>query len=234
MDAAEPALDFAIRQTLGEGCETPWQKADAVAEIAPLLARLPSSVERGDYCRRLALFAGTEARHVEEAVRAASRGQDARDAVPVQARRNGPEERNLAQLVRAMIEHPSLVEQLEISEFRQLVAQGPLTELALAVVAAAQEGPLRPASLAEDLSPEARAYLHEFSVQEQTSQFENASQTLRDTLNWLRKQRRREQQRELTASLRDPGVDAVSVLREKQKLVSKQASTSSPPSRLLP
>ncbi|MGE4650078.1 MAG: DNA primase [Myxococcota bacterium] len=233
VDSAEPALDFAMRQTMSEGCETPWQKADAVAEIAPLLARLPSSVERGDYCRQLALYAGTEARHVEEAVRAASRGKDARDAVPVQARQNGPEERNLAQLVRAMIEHPSLAEQLEISEFRQLVTQGPLTELALAVVTAAQDGPLLPASLADDLSPEARAYLHEFAVQEQTSELENASQTLHDTLNWLRKHRRRAQQRELTARLRDPGVDAVSVLREKQELVSKPASTSSPPSRLI-
>lgn len=230
VDVAEPALDFAIRRALGEGCETPWQKADAVAELAPLLARLPSSVERGAYCRQLALAAGTEARHVAEAVRAAGRGQDAREALPVQARRKGPEERNLAQLVRALIEHPSLAEEVEISEFRQLVAQGPLTELALAIVGAAQQGSLQPAALAEDLSPEASRFLHEFSVQQQISEFDSASRTLHDTLSWLRKQRSRERQRELTSSLRNPGVDAESVLREKQAIVSKETvPTSTPP-----
>ena len=230
--SAEPALDFAIREALGEGCETPWQKADAVAELAPLLARMPSSVERGEYCRRLALAADTEARHVEEAVRAANRGQDAREALPVEERRTGPEERNLAQLVRALIEHPSLAEELEIAELRQLVANGPLTELAFAIVAAVQQGPLRPEVLAEELSPDARRLLHEFSVQEQTSEFQNASRTLRDTLRWLRKQRRRERQRELTAQLRDPDVDAKSVLIEKQSIVSDEVSESSAPPRL--
>jgi len=232
VDSAEPALDFAIRRALGEGCETPWQKADAVAELAPLLARLPSSVERSDYCRQLALAAGTEARHVEEAVRAAGRGQDAREALPVQVRRKGPEERNLAQFVRALIEHPSLAEDLEISELRELVSQGPLTELALAIVAAVQQGSLRPEALAEEVSSEARRLLHEFSVQEQSSELENASRTLHDTLIWLRKQRRRERQRALTSSLRDSRVDAESVFKEKQAIVSDDASRPASAQRL--
>jgi len=50
VDEAPPALEIAIRRATAKGCGTPWEKADAVAAVAPLIALVPSGVERGEYC----------------------------------------------------------------------------------------------------------------------------------------------------------------------------------------
>jgi DNA primase len=49
IDSAPPALDLTIQRALAGGCETPWEKADVVAAVAPLLVALPDPVERGEY-----------------------------------------------------------------------------------------------------------------------------------------------------------------------------------------
>ena len=82
VDQAAPALDRVIERALAQGSATPAAKADAVAAVAPLLALIPSPVERAGFEQQLALSVGVEVRHVEAAVRAAQRGQDPRDAVP--------------------------------------------------------------------------------------------------------------------------------------------------------
>jgi DNA primase len=105
IDGAPPALEVAIERAVAKGCDTPWEKSDAVAAVAPLIALVPSAVERGEYCARVALAMGSEARHVEAAVRLVARGGDARDAMPVAPRRRGPEERKILQLVRRLLEH---------------------------------------------------------------------------------------------------------------------------------
>ena len=79
IDSAPPALELAIQRAVAGGCDTPWEKADAVAAVAPLLAVLPDPVERGEYTRRLAMVCGSDARDVEAVVRRVARGESAPD-----------------------------------------------------------------------------------------------------------------------------------------------------------
>jgi len=74
VDEAPSAIELVIRRAVARGCKTPWEKADAVASVAPVLALVESAVERTDYCVQLAFAVGTEERHVQSAVRAAARG----------------------------------------------------------------------------------------------------------------------------------------------------------------
>jgi DNA primase len=223
VESAPAALDVLIDRAAAAGIETPWQKADAVAAVAPLLSRVPSALERGEYCARLALSVGTEVRHVEAAVRAAERGEDARDAVPIDARRTGPEERNLRQLARNLVEHPKLGRRLAREELARLLPSGPLAELILAVVDAAEDEPtLRIADLAAALSDAARAILHALAVAEDAISEEIAARTVDDTLEWLREQRRKQNEREITRRLRSAELEPDEKLRllaERQRLL---------------
>jgi DNA primase len=192
VEQAPPALDVVIERAARAGTETPWQKADAVALVAPLLSRIPSALERGEYCARLAMAVGTEVRHVEAAVRAVERGEDARDAVPVGPRQAGPEDRIVRQLARCLVEHPALAADLERAELSELLPRGPHTELALALADAARSGrAARVSEIAESLSNEARQLLHALSVDGDPVPEANAARTVRDTVIWLREQRRK-------------------------------------------
>jgi DNA primase len=223
VDAAASAVDVLIDRAAAGETSTPWDKADAVAAVAALLARIPSAVERHEYCSRLALAVGTEARHVQAAVRAAERGEDARDAVPVAPRRNGPEERNLRQLARSLVEHPALGSRVPRDELAALVAACPLTELIDALVAAAAAGrAVDLEAVAAQLGDEARALLRSLAVDDEALDEEAARRTVDDTLQWLRNRQLKRQKRELTQQLRDPGADADAVLREKQRLISEK------------
>ncbi len=216
-------MDVAIDRAAAGDTSTPWAKADAVAAVAPLLARIPSAVERHEYCNRLALAVRSEARHVEAAVRAAGRGDDARDAVPVAARRDGPEERNLRQLARSLFEHPALGSRVGRDELAALVAPCPLGELIFALVdAGAAGGGLDVEAVAAQLGDEARALLRSLAVDDEALDEEVARKTVDDTLEWLRKRQLKRQKRELTQQLRDPGADADAVLKEKQRLISEK------------
>ena len=192
IEAAVPALELIIDRAAREGHETPWQKADAVAAVAPLLACIPKAQERSDYSMRLAMAVGTEARHVEAAVRAAERGEDAREAVPIGPRRAGPEDRNVRQLARCLVEHPSLAGGMDRSELADLLPPGPHAEVVLALADAAEAGrAVRISELAANLSEEARHLLHALSVDGDPVPEPNAARTVRDTVGWLRDQKRK-------------------------------------------
>jgi DNA primase len=81
VEAAPPALSLVIRRAAAAGCRTPWERADAVAVVAPLLALLPDPVERGEFARELALAVGAETRDVEASLRRQRRGEEAETAV---------------------------------------------------------------------------------------------------------------------------------------------------------
>ena len=74
---------------------SPWERADAVGHVAPLLARIQDPVERGEFARQLALAVGTEPHDVEAAVRRELRGgSGSDDDVPEPGpRRETPEDR---------------------------------------------------------------------------------------------------------------------------------------------
>jgi DNA primase len=222
VDAAPPALDVLIERAARAGTETPWQKADAVAAVAPLLARVPSALERGEYCARLALAVGTEPRHVEAAVRAAERGEDAREAVPIDVRRAAPEERNLRQLTRCLVEHPGLSGQLAGVALEELLPRGSHAELIAAIAGSAADGRISVPQLAASLSEPARALLHALSVEGDAVPEEIAARTVADTLEWLREQRRRRVERDITRRLRSAELDPDEkrrLLEERQRLL---------------
>ncbi len=81
VDEAPPALTLAIRRAARAGCRTPWERADAVAAVAPLVALLPDPVERGEFARELALAVGAEPRDVEAALRRDRRGEEPEAAI---------------------------------------------------------------------------------------------------------------------------------------------------------
>jgi DNA primase len=217
VDSARPALEWMISRAVAKGCSTPWQKADAVEAVSPLLALIPSSVERSEYCTQLALAVGTEARNVETAVRRTQRGEDASDAMPIAPQRRGPEERNVLQLVRSLLEHPQHAQRISLDELTTLVTDRPLSELVRALVEAAQSDvPLDIERVAEGLDPQAGNRLRELAAGEALPE-ESARRTIDDTIVWLRRRRQKEEARELTAKLRDPETDHEALLSAKAK-----------------
>jgi DNA primase len=217
VDEAPSALDVMIRRAVARGCSTPWEKADAVAAVAPLIALVPSDVERAAHCAQVALAVGSEAHHVESAVVKAGRGEDARDAVPTSPRRRSHEERIVLQLVKSLLEHPQHAQRITLDEVTALVTDPDLAALVRALIEAAGHGPrLDIERIASGLEGDAVRHLRSAATAEAIDE-EVASQTIDDTLGWLRRRRRREEDRALTARLRDPGSDWRVVLEEKER-----------------
>jgi DNA primase len=229
VEEAPPALEAVIERAVAAGVATPWAKADAVASVAPLLALVPSSVERAEFARRLALAVGTEVRHVEAALRAQSRGEDVRDVLPAAPRQSGPEERNLRRLARCLVEHPALVERVAADELPVLVPEGAVGELVLALVDAATAAGVDVEELAGRLSSEAGALLRALAVSDDPLEETVAARAIDDTVAWLRRRRNKQQQQAITDQLRSPGSDASALLEKKQRLKSmKNPVTHSP------
>jgi DNA primase len=217
VDSAQPALDIVISRAVAKGCATPWQKADVVEALAPLLALIPSAVERGEYCAQVALAVGSEAHNVEAAIRRTQRGEDAREEIPVEPKRRGPEERNVLQLVRSLLEHPQHAQRISLDELTALVTDRPLADLVRALVEAARsDEPLDVERIAEGLGAEAGNRLRELAAGESLPE-DSARRTIDDTIRWLRRRRNREEARELTAKLRDPDSDHDALLTAKTK-----------------
>jgi DNA primase len=217
VDEAPPALEIVVRRAVAGGCKTPWEKADAVAAVAPLIALVPSEVERAEYCKLLGLAVGSEPRHVETAVRRAGRGEDARDAMPLAPRHTGPEERNVLQIVRGLIEHPQHAQRIKLDEVAALVSDPELVVLLRALIEAPREsGQIDIEKVAEGLSERPRKLLRSQSAADEIDEAK-ASQTIDDTLAWLRHRRKKEAARALTERLRDPNSDWRELLAEKDR-----------------
>jgi len=115
VDGAVPAIDLVIGRAMAEGCNTPWEKADAVARVAPLLACVPEAVERSELVRRLALRVDVDPKAVEQAVRRARPGArgdagdaELREAPPEAPRRADRRVRWAQDLVAALLAEPGL------------------------------------------------------------------------------------------------------------------------------
>jgi DNA primase len=231
VDRAPDALDFAIDRAIARGCTSPAEKADAVAAVAPLLALVPSGVERSAFAQRLALSVGTELRHVEAAIRAASHGADARDAVPIPVRLNPVEDRKIRQLARSLVDHPKLAGRVSREEVHELVPAGPLRELIAALIEAAAEDRSVPLEeLAGRLGADEARLLHQLAVAgEEASEPGAAERTVDDTIRWLRKERLSERLRALTQRLRDPDADVQAILEEKDRLTKQRLAATHHP-----
>ncbi len=230
VDRAPAALDFAIDRTVARGCASPAEQADAVAAVAPLLALIPSGVERSGFAQRLALSVGTEVRHVEAAIRAAGRGEDARDAVPIPVREIGVQDRKIRQLARSLVDHPDLAGRVSREEVHELVPAGPLRELIAALLEAAAEDRSVPIEeLAGRLGGDEARLLRQLAVADEAIEASAAARTIDDTIRWLRKERLSERLRALTDRLRDPDADVQAILEEKERLTKQRLAATHHP-----
>jgi DNA primase len=145
VDAAEPAIELVIRRAVASGASTPWQKSDAVARVAPLVACVPDAVERSELVRRLALAVDTDPRAVEQAVRRARPGAgdaEERETAPEAPRRADPRVRWVRNnLLAPLLADPGLAGAVPHAVLCGLIPESPERRaLELALVAAARHG----------------------------------------------------------------------------------------------
>ena len=223
VDQSVPALDRVIERAVGRGRSTAWEKADAVAAVAPLIALIASPVERGETERRLAFAIEIALQHVEAAVRAVGRGQDPREAVPIEPRRSGPEDRKFQQLARSLVQHPRLAGGIPRDELAVLLPAGPVRETIDVLAAADGEGhTVDLDKISERLGDEARSLLWRLAAGDETMEETVAAQTVVETLAWLRKRRRVEQKRAVTRQMHEPNADSAALLGEKQRQLDEE------------
>jgi DNA primase len=228
VEGAVPALERVITRAIERGRSTPAEKARAVADVAPLLAAIPAAVEAGEFARQLALRLDVDPHHVEAAVRAARRGEDPLDHVPVEPRREGPEQRKLERLACSLVHHPALAKEIAPPERDTLLPEGPVRALILALA----EGPAGGAYLeaaSERLSGEARDLLWRLAAGEERAEEALARRTLEETLGWLRKRARAQRKRELTRRMRESGADPMHLLAEKQRQLEEERALAKHP-----
>ncbi len=238
VDAAPPALARVIQRRVARGCATPWEKADAVAALAPLLARVPDPVERGEFARRLALATDVRPADVDAAVRRQARPDAAvEEDVPVPAARAaGPEERFAARLVRLLIDHPDLAPRLEAEEMGELVPEGPWSRILPRLLAEARSGAVQLSRVTDDLEgPEASLLLALAVGEEPALEAEAAERALADTLSRLQSRRHSEARRALTRRVaEDPNFDAAKFLEAKQQQLEERRGAHAPRARPAP
>jgi hypothetical protein len=162
-------------------------------------------------------------------VRKLQRGGDARDALPAAPRKSGPEERNVLQLAKSLIEHPHHAARISLEELVALVSDPMLASLVRALVEVAGEGgSLDVERVAERLDAEAGHRLRALAAEAALDE-ERAVRIIDDTMSWLRRRHQREEHRALTARLRDPDADPEELLAAKAKRIKKGNDDTHPP-----
>lgn len=220
VDDAPPGLRLAIDAAVSEGAGSPEAKADAVAAMAPLIAKIPEPTERTAWAQQVALSVGGREGDVLATVRAVARGERPEDAA-----RYVPDEpadprieRQLGTLVQALLQHPSCGHDLDLEALVSEVA-APLWRDLLPVLFAACRKGADPLAEAEDqLEPPLVARLHALAAGEGPVYDDeaHAGRALRDVVQWFERQRKRAAQRELTDRLRASPPDPQAVLRMKR------------------
>jgi DNA primase len=207
VDAAPPALDLAIRRACAVGVATPYQRADAVAAVAPLLARVPDPVERGEFARRLALASNAEARDVEAAVRkermsGADRMGDAASEPAPAPRVLSPAQRHFADALRILVDHADCARAVTSDALAALAPDDDFRALAAAVHELALANG-DPASLTDALEGERRRRFVALASEPRPDleSREHAARILRDELAWLARDQQRTRSRALTQSV---------------------------------
>lgn len=234
VDDAPDALELTIRNAVRHGIATPDQKADVVARVAPLVARVADAVSRDEYARRLALAINAAPAAVAAVVRDAARSSSQTPQVDSAAlglereRRDAPEERQLRALARLCLQQPQLIGDeiaLRIEEIvplgawkaiiREILEAGQQGELA-ATRAAGEGGGVDPFVVEARLDHESRARLREIAVDDTPIDAERSGeQVLGDLLGWFDERRHAAQGHELTRQLRISDEDYEGLLAKK-------------------
>lgn len=230
VDSAPPALEIAMTRAAASGCATPWQRADAVNQVAPLLALLADSVERGEFARRLAQHTGAEPRDVEAAVQRLRAGGDAEPPPPA-PRKRGPEERHYETALRLLLDQPALRLPLAESALLELAPDGDWRALA-ELVLRARSGPLRLDALLGDQPPALRTRLSALATAERPDIAADAAppqRMLDDALRRLAEWRRRSESQAFNRRLRAADQDAqTKLLAQKQQQLEQRRAALQP------
>jgi DNA primase len=230
IDAATPALEAVIRRAAAKSHATPWEKSDAVAQVAPLLALVADPVERGEYERQLALAVGVGADAVYASVKrehAQRRGvgaeREAGETEPVRITQpaNDAESRWAQDLVRQWLDHPRLAHEVDAETLAALFPSPPWSRLlpALAELCDA-EGPADVEAMAALLDAESAAALRALAVRDVEALDRDAARTLQEqVLERLRAKRIRETSREHTRRFLTGEIPDAALLAEKQRVI---------------
>jgi DNA primase len=231
VDDAPDALELVIRNAMRQGVASPDQKADVVAHVAPLIARVSDAVSRDEYIRRLAMAIDASNTAVAAIVRDAARGSKEAPQVDhatlglQRERRDQPEERQLRALARLCLQRPDLVGDETALLLQEMLPVGAWKSIILQIVEAAAEGLLLsgdqqgvdPFAIETRLDEEARLRLREIAVDDTPFDAErSAEQVLQDLVSWFQRRGLDVRQRELNRRMRDPNADQDALLAEKQ------------------
>jgi DNA primase len=234
VDEAPDALELSIRNAVRQGVATPDQKADAVAHVAPLIAKVADAVSRDEYTRRLALAVTASpaavARVVREAARASSQTTqvDAESLGLERGRRDGPEDRQLRALARFCLLRPELVSDETALKLAEILPGGSWKAIIMQIIEAAGDGLLRTAgeggvdafAIEARLDEDAQRRLREIAVDDSPLDSERpGEQVLEDLIGWFDLRRLAAREKELKRMLGDPTQDHEALLAERHALL---------------
>ena len=206
VDGALPAIKLAMRRAVAPGVSTPYQRADAVAAMAPLLALIPDAVERDQFAEEFALASFSEIQDVRAAVRKArieaSGRASSEDGPTLAPRKLSPTERHFCDALRILVDHPACAKNLAPEALAQLAPDEDLRALAGAVHELALQGG-DPAQLVDALEGERRRRFVALASEPRPDleHAEKAARILADELAWLAREQRRDRSRALTQSV---------------------------------
>ena len=234
VDEAPDALELSIRNALRQGTTSPDQKADAVAHVAPLVARVADAVSRDEYIRRLAMAVGASTAAVAAIVRDAVRGSTQTPQVDSEAlglardRRDLPEERQLRALARVCLQRPQLVGDEMALKLQEILPVGAWKSIILQLIESAAEGLLiadgeggvDSFAVESQLDEEARLRLREIAIDDAPIDGERtADRVLDDLIGWFDLRRIVAREQDLKRRLRDPEADHTALLAERHALL---------------
>jgi DNA primase len=240
VNGAGPALEAVTRRAVARGCSTPWEKADAVAAVTPLLVLVSDPVERGESARQLAFATGVPAEEVEAALRrerlrrrglsddfAEGGSPEAVGGAVARRADEGLEARTARRLARLLLDHPRLATLPDLAALPELADRVPPPwdrALPALVDALSRRGPVDVAELAEALGGEAGPALLQVAVEGAPDlDAGEARRAIGDTILRLRQRRRAEERRATTRRYREGAFDSPEdFLAEKQRQVEER------------
>jgi DNA primase len=226
VDRAPDALELSIRNAVRHGIVTPDQKADVVAHVAPLVARVADAVSRDEYVRRLALTVGASTTAVSSVVRNSMSGTKQTPEVDgatlglVRDRRDFPEERQLRMLARLCLQHPTLVSDEMALKLHEVLPVGAWKSIILQIIEAAEDGGADALVIESQLDEEARQRLREIAMDDAPIDGErSADQVFEDLIGWFDLRRLVAREKDLKRRLADPEADHGALLKERHALL---------------
>ena len=223
VEGAMPALEHVIRRAIKDGCRSAWEKSDAVAAVAPVIAMLSDPVERAEWVRRLALAANSDAAAIAAVVRSARRSGNAPSDVELPNEAVVQNDRNArfyGLLGKIFITHPQSATAVSREELESVLEEGSWRQLLIRLhEEALGSGNINVAGLADQLEAVHRSLLFQISSDESLDIDHSAAlRALEETLLRLRERRLSQERRESTKQLFDnPNLNTASWLEMKQR-----------------